>query len=98
MMSPTLIAMMPVGALIVGGVIGLGLGRAASNRVGLWALGLTVGACLITIVYLATIGEGEEPRAFAPFAFLTAGLFPVLLSGVIGWVGGRALRRRAGAG
>lgn len=96
MMSPTLIAMMPVGALIIGGVIGLALGRVASNRAGFWALGLTVGACLITIIYLATIGEGEEPRAFAPFAMLTAGLFPSLLAGVIGWVGGRALRRRAG--
>ncbi len=95
MISPTLIALLPVGAMIIGGGVGCALGRWASPRASFWVLGQFSFICLAVIIYLATIGPGEEQQAFTPFAWLTAGLFPALLAGVSGWAGGRALRRRA---
>lgn len=95
MMSTTmLIALLPLVAMILGGVVGFGLGRYAAPRAGAWALGLASLACVVLIVRLAAIQPGQEEAGFAPFAGLIAGLFPAIFAGIMGWLGGRALRKR----
>lgn len=91
----TWIALLPLVSLVLGAIAGLALGRFAPPRAGAWALGLTVLVSLVLIVRLAAVQPGGEEAAFAPFAWLTAGIFPALFTGIMGWLGGRALRRRA---
>ena len=91
----TLIAVAPLAAMLVGAVAGVFLGRHAGIRPAAWLLAAVVGLSLVLLVWLASVGQGEEARAFMPFVVLTGGVFPALFGGVVGWLGGRALRRRA---
>ena len=91
----TTITYLPLIAFLGGAVAGLLAGRFLTGR-GLWVLpSLLAAAALVLIVWLATIGPGEEESAFGPFIALTGGVLPAFLSAVMGTMGGRALRRRA---
>ena len=94
--ATTLIAILPLVAMVLGGGVGFGLGRFARPRAGAWALGVASLACVVLIVRLAAIQPGQEEAGFAPFAGLIAGLFPAIFAGIMGWLGGRALRKRSG--
>ena len=90
----TLIATAPLAAMLLGGLVGLAIGYWLSNRIALRALAAFAAVCLVLLIYLATVGQGEEARAFPPFVALTGGLFPALFGGIPGWVAGKALRKR----
>ncbi len=60
-------------------------------------LGLAVLVALVLIVRLVMVGPGDEEDAFIPFIGLNAAVFPAIFAGVMGWLGGRALLRRAAA-
>ncbi|KUJ76834.1 hypothetical protein AVO45_10050 [Ruegeria marisrubri] len=88
---------LPLAALALGAVAGFVSGRWLGLRSLLVLIGLTSAAALVLIVILATIGEGEEKQAFAPFVWLTGGVLPFLFTAVMGGVGGRSLAARADA-
>ncbi|GGH30261.1 hypothetical protein SAMN05444007_105208 [Cribrihabitans marinus] len=89
------ITYLPLIAFLTGAVAGLVAGRYLTGR-GLWVLPVLLSvAALGLIVWLATIGPGEEESAFGPFIALTGGVLPALLSATMGTLGGRALRKRA---
>lgn len=90
----TMIAWIPLTALVLGGAVGLLLGLKLSARIALVALGAVVLACIVLLVRLAVIQPGNEEAAFTPFIWLTGGLFPALFGGIVGWIVGRALAKR----
>lgn len=94
MYTPTLFATLPLLSMIIGLLAGLALGRYGAPRVAGWALAVVSAVAVVLVIRLAMIGEGEEVKAFAPFAALTAGLLPALFGAIMGWLGGRALARR----
>ncbi len=89
------VSFLPLVSLVLGALIGLGVGRYLAPRIAAWLLGLVVLAALVLIIRLVLVQPGNEEAAFAPFVWLNAGVFPALFSGVMGWLGGRALRKRA---
>ncbi len=92
------IAYLPLTAMVIGAVAGLVAGRALSGRL-LWLLpGLLSVWAVILIVRLAMIQPGNEESAFGPFVWLTGGVLPALFAVIMGTLGGRALRKRAGSG
>ena len=93
---PTMIAVVPLVAMVIGGLAGLYFGYSLRARPALWLLGAVALASVALLARMAVIAPGEEMKAFAPFVTLTGGLFPALFGGILGWVGGRALRRRSG--
>lgn len=90
----TMIAVVPLGAMLLGGVAGLVLGRRLTPRVALWVLGVVVVASIALLVRLAMVQPGHEETAFMPFVWLTGGLFPALFGGILGWLAGRAWAKR----
>lgn len=86
---------LPLAALIAGGIAGLVVGRFLGIRALLWLLGAIGIVALGLVVYLTTVGPGEEESAFLPFAALTGVVFPGIFGAVMGGVAGRALGRRA---
>lgn len=91
----TMIVLLPLGAVLCGLLAGGVLGRFATPRAAGWALAAFCLLMLGLIVRLVFVTEGNEAMAFGPFVTLTAGLFPALFGAVLGWLGGRALARRA---
>ncbi|MFC3118603.1 hypothetical protein ACFOHS_11780 [Jhaorihella thermophila] len=65
-------------------------------RLLLWLLGAIGAVALLLVIYLTTIGPGEEQAAFVPFAALTGLVFPAIFGAIMGGVAGRALGGRAG--
>lgn len=88
---------LPLTAFILGAVAGFVAGRWIGLRGLLWLIGLASAVALVLIVFLATIGTGEEEQAFAPFVWLTGGVLPFLFAVIMGGVGGRSLAVRASA-
>ncbi|QGX97947.1 hypothetical protein EI983_06515 [Roseovarius faecimaris] len=95
MYTSTFFALLPLASVVAGALAGAALGRYCTPRAAAWALAAYAAVALVLIIRLAGVGEGEEIKAFAPFATLTAGLFPALFGAIPGWLGGRALARRA---
>ena len=91
----SIIALLPMGSFLAGLLGGAVLGRFSTPRAAGWALMAFSAVAVMLVIRLAMIGEGEEIKAFGPFVTLTAGLFPALFGAVLGWLGGRALARRA---
>lgn len=89
-----LYALVPLAGLLVGAAAGLLAGRHGGTRGFLWLLGLASLVALVIIIRLAAVGEGEEEKAFLPFALLTGVLFPGIFGIIVGGLGGRALARR----
>lgn len=89
----TTYAYVPLMALVVGVGAGFVAGRFLGVR-HVWGLvGLLVLVSVAVMVWLASIGTGEEEGAFLPFVALTGGLFPALFGAIMGGVLGRALTR-----
>ena len=91
----TFIAFVPLSSMVLGTLIGLALGRYSTSKVGFWMLGLFVVVSIALLVRMAAIGPGDEEQAFTPFVALTGGVFPGLFGGIVGWVLGRTLQKRA---
>lgn len=89
------VAIVPLASMVLGAVLGLVVGRYLSARVAAWLLGLIILVALVLIIRLVLVQPGNEEAAFGPFVWLNAGVFPILFSGVMGWLGGRALGARA---
>ncbi|MFC6688224.1 hypothetical protein [Jhaorihella thermophila] len=87
---------LPLVALIGGAIAGLVFGRFFGVRLLLWLLGAIGAVALLLVIYLTTIGPGEEQAAFVPFAALTGLVFPAIFGAIMGGVAGRALGGRAG--
>ncbi len=88
-------AYLPLTAFVLGAIAGFAAGRWIGLRGLLWLIGLTSCVALALIVMLATVGTGEEERAFAPFVWLTGGVLPFLFAVIMGGVGGRSVAARA---
>lgn len=97
MSMATTIAVVPLIFLALGLLVGFGAGRYLAPKAGAILLGLAVLIALVLIVRLVMVGPGDEEDAFIPFVGLNAAVFPVIFAGVMGWLGGRALLRRATA-
>ena len=89
------IAIVPLASMVIGALAGLGVGRYLSARIAAWLLGLIILVALVLIVRLVLVQPGNEEAAFGPFVWLNAAVFPVIFSGVMGWLGGRSLRARS---
>ncbi|NVO54581.1 hypothetical protein HW561_02110 [Rhodobacteraceae bacterium B1Z28] len=88
---------LPLTALVFGVLAGFVAGRWIGLRGLLWLIGLISAVALVLIVFLTTVGAGEEEQAFVPFVWLTGGVLPFLFAIIMGGVGGRSLAARASA-
>ncbi|MCB1363459.1 MAG: hypothetical protein KDK02_05025 [Rhodobacteraceae bacterium] len=89
------LAFLPLVALLAGALAGLVVGRFFGLARLLWLLGAVAAVSLVVVIWLATVGPGEEEGAFLPFALLVGALFPALFGAIMGGLGGRALAARA---
>ncbi len=90
----TTYAYVPLIALVLGSGAGFIAGRWLGMRQVWMLIGLLAAVSIIVIIWLASVGEGEEATAFGPFVALTGGLFPALFGAIMGGVLGRALAKR----